>query len=297
MSQNIPPQQPQVVYVRATPAKTPGTAALVLSILGFCGVTAVLGVILGAVARGEAKRSGSSTAKGTAAIVIGVLWILPVAIGLIVGATSSSSSLTPSATAPSTRAAATHISESDLVGGAWTVCKENVENQLKSPSSADFPAYSSSDIQTQVSGNVVGIVAWVGAENSFGASIRTPFTCSANYDPASDSYTVLADLNSTTMPDAAGAGNDDQDVVLALMAKRGFDCTGPQGKFDLFQCRKGTVKVPTYGTQPKELVNIRTNETGLSIDGYATPATLKALKKFGVKPYGPSDNGAFMMNN
>ena len=51
-----------------------------LSILGFCGITAVLGVIFGIAARSEAKRRGVSSAKASWAIVIGLIWLLPLAI-------------------------------------------------------------------------------------------------------------------------------------------------------------------------------------------------------------------------
>lgn len=54
----------------------------------------------------------------------------------------------------------------------------------------------------------------------------------------------------------------------------------------LIQCRKGTVKVPVYGTQPKELVNITLEDPsdGEVIDGYVLPATAKALRSFGIIP-------------
>lgn len=294
------PQEPQIVYVQTTPIKTPGTGALVLSILGFCGITALLGVVLGFVARGEAKRNSLSTGKATAAIVIGLVWLVPLALGMTITAitaatspssTSSSSSATDSAPEP------TAISQSDLVGGAWTVCKENAQDQLKSPSSASFPLYTSSDIQTQVDGNVVGIVAWVEAENSLGVMVRTPFSCSASYNAATDSYMVFAELDSSTMPTATKTAVSEQDEVLAVLKKRGFNCTGPQGKFDLYQCRKGTIEVPTYGEQPKELVNVSTETSGLSVDGYATPPTVKALAKFGVTAYGEATYGARSIGN
>jgi hypothetical protein len=184
-----------------------------------------------------------------------------------------------------------------LVSGAWTVCKENLLKQLKAPSTAEFPAFSSIDIQSKVTGNVVGIVAWVDAENSFGTKLRNPFSCSANYDPTSDSYFVFAELNSAKMPKASGASNADKLKVITLLNKRGFTCSGSQAEKVAYQCMKGTVKVPTYGTQPKELINIKSDTTGLTISGYATSATVKALKPYGVEPFGEPDRGAYMLGN
>lgn len=300
MSSPTPPPPPgPVVVVHQYPSKTPGTAALVLSILGFCGITAILGIILGFTSRAEAKRLGLSTAKGTAAIIIGLLWIAPVAIGMTVAAfsnTSPSNTSTPGPVASSASSPAP-ISQEELVSGAWIVCKEHVVDRLKSPDSAEFPPYTSSDITTRVTGDVVGIVSWVEAENSLGARIRTPFSCSASYQSATDSYTVLSELGEADLPTAAGANADQQTEVLALLRKRGFTCTGPQGAEKLYQCRKGTVTVPTYGKQPKELVNVRTNASGLGLDGYASRATIKALKKYGAQGYGSPENGALMFDN
>ena len=57
------------------------------------------------------------------------------------------------------------------------------------------------------------------------------------------------------------------------------------------------MKVPTYGTQPKELINIKSDWTGLTISGYATSATAKVLKPYGVEPFGEPDHGAYMLGN
>lgn len=69
-------------------AKTPTTITwgFVLSVLGFCGITAIVGVILGFVGRKEAKEVGKGVGLSTAAIVIGAAWILFGLIGLIAGA-------------------------------------------------------------------------------------------------------------------------------------------------------------------------------------------------------------------
>jgi len=59
--------------------------ALVLSILGICGVTAVVGIILGFVGRARAKEVGKGVGMATAAIIIGFAWLVLAAIGFAVG--------------------------------------------------------------------------------------------------------------------------------------------------------------------------------------------------------------------
>lgn len=67
-------------------AKTPPMVvwALVLSILGFCGITAIIGVVLGFVGRGKAKEVGKGVGQATAAIIIGFAWIVLSIIGFAV---------------------------------------------------------------------------------------------------------------------------------------------------------------------------------------------------------------------
>lgn len=87
---------------------------------------------------------------------------------------------------------------------------------------------------------------------------------------------------------------------MTALERLKFTCTGPQGVVQLIQCKKGTVKVPTYGTQPRELVNIMLNDPdgGQTIDGYVLPATAKALRPFGVKSGGDVDEqGAIQIYN
>ena len=57
---------------------------------------------------------------------------------------------------------------------AWTMAKHYVEQQLKAPKSADFPWYDKSYVTA--SGNKYTVSAYVDAENSFGANVRTYFT-------------------------------------------------------------------------------------------------------------------------
>jgi hypothetical protein len=59
-------------------------------------------------------------------------------------------------------------------------CQLNVENRLKSPSSADFPSSLSTDIR-DVGNNVFEIRSYVDSQNSFGAMIRTDYFCKIQY--------------------------------------------------------------------------------------------------------------------
>lgn len=59
----------------------------------------------------------------------------------------------------------------------WSLAKDVVKSQLKSPSSAKFPfSYADEDVSIMKSGNTYTVKAWVDAENSFGAKLRSDFT-------------------------------------------------------------------------------------------------------------------------
>ena len=81
--------------------KAPGGPALVLSILGFCYVTAIIGVIWGFAARKQARQLGLSEKKSLAAIVIGLIWIVPTTIGVVISASQSDPSDVSVPTTPS----------------------------------------------------------------------------------------------------------------------------------------------------------------------------------------------------
>ena len=59
--------------------------AFVLSILGFCGITAIVGLVLGIIGRGKAKTAGSGVGLATASIVISCLWLLFAGFVTVVG--------------------------------------------------------------------------------------------------------------------------------------------------------------------------------------------------------------------
>jgi hypothetical protein len=89
-----------VVNVQSPPPPSPGTAALILSILGFCGAFAIVGIIMGFAAIAQAKRTGASNTKGVLAVVIGIVWFIPLIIGGVIAITSSSTQA-PSTSSPS----------------------------------------------------------------------------------------------------------------------------------------------------------------------------------------------------
>ena len=68
--------------LKGVPTSNQNTA-LVMSIIGFCGVTAVIGLILGIVSRKQAIRADAPTGKSTAAIVISSIWIALIGVGMI----------------------------------------------------------------------------------------------------------------------------------------------------------------------------------------------------------------------
>lgn len=68
-------------------------------------------------------------------------------------------------------------SEPDAVG-AQVACQDRVEKLLKAPGSADF-----NDVTATVAGpNTWTVTGTVDADNSFGASLRSTFTCKAESD-------------------------------------------------------------------------------------------------------------------
>lgn len=63
---------------------------------------------------------------------------------------------------------------------AYIQCQLHVQDKLKAPSSADFPASSSTNIQ-DAGNNTFEIRSYVDAQNSFGAKLRTYFFCKIQY--------------------------------------------------------------------------------------------------------------------
>ncbi|MFQ1002627.1 hypothetical protein [Modestobacter sp. SSW1-42] len=74
----------------------------------------------------------------------------------------------------------------DIMAGI--MCEDFVKDRLKSPSSADFP--SSSSYVVTGAGNQYTVQGYVDAENSFGASLRTDWTCSVR-DNGDESWNLV----------------------------------------------------------------------------------------------------------
>lgn len=203
----------QATVIVINQRKPPGGGALFLSIIGFCGVTAIIGIILGFMARSDAKRNNLGTGRANAAIVIGFAWLAPLIL-------------------------------------VWGV---SLFQSDSSPASSD---------------SLTPVVAQSSA-------------------PAPTQTRPAPVVNSPT----------DQEKAISVLGKRNFKCDGPNGTLRLTQCKKGTVKVPIYGTQAKEIVNIELT-TG-SMSGYVMPTTAKALEKFGVESLGDdgSGTGAVLIGN
>ena len=64
--------------------------------------------------------------------------------------------------------------------GAWRMCKVFVEKGLKAPATADFPWYSENYV-TKLGGAKYRVESYVDAQNSFGAQLRTNFSCTAKW--------------------------------------------------------------------------------------------------------------------
>ena len=76
----------------------------------------------------------------------------------------------------------------DEKGRVWVEAKYAVEEQLKSPATAEFPSVNHAAITK--SGETYTVSSYVDAENGFGATIRTNFT--ATIEKSGDTYTVTS---------------------------------------------------------------------------------------------------------
>lgn len=102
------------------------------------------------------------------------LCVLLLLTGLAFGSSESSGP-------PSRRSGSAPTEEPDKIE-AWVMAQQFVRNNMKSPGSADFGSafggYQDPDrVVTEASAGKFRVRAWVDAENSFGAKIRTHFIC------------------------------------------------------------------------------------------------------------------------
>jgi hypothetical protein len=75
---------------------------------------------------------------------------------------------------------------------AYYISQQFVEDRLKAPASAEFPRFSNSKVSVSCTGNDKYIVrAYVDAQNSFGALIRTYYECEVRYNKSSDKWRLI----------------------------------------------------------------------------------------------------------
>jgi hypothetical protein len=72
---------------------------------------------------------------------------------------------------------------------AWTAAQLEVERNLKSPSSAKFPWVKSEDVVNKINDDTFKVKSYVDSENSFGAMVRTNFSCTVEFT-GEDTYIV-----------------------------------------------------------------------------------------------------------
>ena len=73
---------------------------------------------------------------------------------------------------------------------AWYGCRQAIENKLKAPKTAEFQRYSEKDIRN-INDKIYYVYMYVDAQNSFGAMIRSDFTCNIELSGNEDEYRIL----------------------------------------------------------------------------------------------------------
>lgn len=73
--------------------------------------------------------------------------------------------------------------------GAIAYCHQFVEDQLRSPSSADFPSFPEHEV-TETGTQRWRVSAYVDAENGFGGTVRTDWTCEISYNEDAGEWTL-----------------------------------------------------------------------------------------------------------
>jgi hypothetical protein len=74
--------------------------------------------------------------------------------------------------------------------GAIAYCHQFVEQQLKLPDTADFPSFPHHQV-AETGTQQWRVSAWVEAENSFGGTVRTDWSCEISYDEAAGEWTLV----------------------------------------------------------------------------------------------------------
>jgi hypothetical protein len=116
---------------------------------------------------------GNEGAAAGCLLLIGLVVVVSIAVAVFGGGSDGGDASEP-------RDAAEVSSTEDLSLEAFDICKEFVKDRLKSPSSAVFRNYFQDDGEVVVTGRGTGpytVRSTVDSDNSFGASLRLPFTC------------------------------------------------------------------------------------------------------------------------
>lgn len=74
---------------------------------------------------------------------------------------------------------------------AWSAAENEVEQQLKSPSTAKFQWYDSDNVKQTEEEDVFLVKAYVDSENGFGAMIRTNYIAKIKVNYERETYTLL----------------------------------------------------------------------------------------------------------
>lgn len=65
-----------------------------------------------------------------------------------------------------------------------------VKQNLKAPSTADFPIWSEENCKVTHSNNTWTVTSFVDAQNGFGAMIRTDYVAQMTYNPSTETWTL-----------------------------------------------------------------------------------------------------------
>jgi len=77
---------------------------------------------------------------------------------------------------------------------ALTAAQLEVRENLKTPSTAEFPWVKAEDVVEQIDDNTFFVKGYVDSENSFGAMIRTYFTCTVDFSLENPDEYIVRDL-------------------------------------------------------------------------------------------------------
>ncbi|MCY1439063.1 hypothetical protein D9M71_552830 [compost metagenome] len=76
---------------------------------------------------------------------------------------------------------------------AYVMSQNFVKQRLKSPASADFPFISNQNVSSTPIGNCkFHVAAYVDAQNTFGAKIRTPYIAILEYKPSEKTWHLIS---------------------------------------------------------------------------------------------------------